>query len=137
MTVRKDGSPAGRSRGYFDILGGIRMAWEDPMGSVCRFAAALAVGVLLVTEPSQTLGAEDGFWEEVYEKNRVVQIDLSFSRDAWQRMQPRRETRRSGERAPLVGFGDKFSYVKADVRIDGHTYASSGVRFKGNSSFRF
>ena len=107
------------------------------MGSVYRVAAALAVGVLLVTEPPQALEAEDGFWEEVYEKNRVVEIDLSFSRDAWQRMQPRRETRRSGERGPLVGFGDKFSYVKADVRIDGHTYASSGVRFKGNSSFRF
>ena len=98
MTVRKDGSPAGRSRGYFDILGGIRMAWEDPMGSVCRFAAALAVGVLLVTEPSQTLGAEDGFWEEVYEKNRVVEIDLLFSRDAWQRMQPRRSGSAGGIR---------------------------------------
>ena len=95
MTVRKDGSPAGRSRGYFDILGGIRMAWEDPMGSVCRFAA---LAVLLVTEPSQTLEAEDGFWEEVYEKNRVVEIDLLFSRDAWQRMQPRRSGSAGGIR---------------------------------------
>ena len=106
-------------------------------GSAYGVATARAVGLLLVTGQPRTLEAAGGFWERVYEKNHVVEIDLSLTLDAWQRMQPRRETRRPGERAPCVGFGDQFSYVKADVQIDGHAYPSSGVRFKGNSSFRF
>ena len=115
------------------------MVWEKTMrsGSVYGVATALAVGILLVTGQARTLEAAGGFWDQVYQKNHVVEIDLSLTRDAWQRMQPRREARRPGERAPRVGFGDQFSYVKADVQIDGHAYPSSGVRFKGNSSFRF
>ena len=105
-------------------------------GSVYGVATALAFEVLLVTGGPRTLQAEGGFWQQVYEKNQVVEIDLSLTRGAWQRMQPRNEKRRPGERGPRVGFGDKFSYVKADVRIDGRAYPSSGVRFKGNSSFR-
>ncbi|WP_145420704.1 CotH kinase family protein [Planctomycetes bacterium K23_9] len=34
------------------------------------------------------------------------------------------------------GGGTEFTYVKAQIEVDGETYADVGLRFKGNSSYR-
>lgn len=35
------------------------------------------------------------------------------------------------------GYGTNFEYVKADITIDGEKFENAGLRFKGNSSYRF
>ncbi len=35
------------------------------------------------------------------------------------------------------GAGTSFEYVKADITIDGEKFGDAGLRFKGNSSYRF
>ena len=78
---------------------------------------------------------DEAFWNSVYEENHVVQIDISTSREAWEAMQPRRVERKPG--GPRVHFGNKFGYAKADITIDGNRFKDAGLRFKGNSSYRF
>ena len=80
--------------------------------------------------------ADDTFWNSVFEANRVLDVKISLSREAWEAMQPRREEQRR-EGGPRVHFGNEFSYVKADIVIDGRPLPDTGMRFKGNSSYRF
>jgi len=96
------------------------------------------VGTTLGQTQSLSAETEDAaktFWKSVYEENHVVQIDISASREAWEAMQPRRVERKTG--GPRVHFGNKFSYSKADITIDGKLFKNAGLRFKGNSSYRF
>ncbi|MEE2942158.1 MAG: CotH kinase family protein [Verrucomicrobiota bacterium] len=79
--------------------------------------------------------ADAAFWKSVYKENHVVEIDISISREAWEAMQPRRIDRKPG--GPKVHFGNKFDYAKADIKIDGKLFKDAGLRFKGNSSYRF
>jgi len=78
---------------------------------------------------------DEAFWNSVYQENHVVQIDISTSREAWEAMQPRRVERKPG--GPRLHFGNKFGYAKADITIDGNRFKDAGLRFKGNSSYRF
>ena len=52
-------------------------------------------------------------------------------------MQPWRKEGQTGEKGPKVDFGNQFNYVKANVVIDNKPFKGTGLRFKGNSSYRF
>lgn len=41
------------------------------------------------------------------------------------------------QNGPTMNFGNEFTYVKAEIVVDGEKYADAGLRFKGNSSYRF
>ena len=77
------------------------------------------------------------FWNSVYAENHVLDVQISITREAWDAMQPRRRERRPGEDGPRVDFGNQFPYAKAEVVIDGQSFPDTGMRFKGNSSYRF
>jgi len=79
--------------------------------------------------------ANAAFWESVYEDNHVVEIDISLTKEAWESMEPKRVERQPGG---LGGNSDsEYAYVKANITIDGKPFEKSGLRFKGNSSYRF
>jgi spore coat protein H len=80
--------------------------------------------------------ADAAFWNSVYAENHVLDVQISLSREAWEAMQPKRPERRR-EGGPRVHFGNEFSYTKADIVIDGQSFGAAGMRFKGNSSYRF
>ena len=107
----------------------------------CRIGLfqCLLFGFATLSQTSDlALAAEDNdeaFWKSVYEENHVVQIHISANREAWDEMQPRRVERKPD--GPRVHFGNKFGYAKADITIDGKLYKDAGLRFKGNSSYRF
>ena len=103
------------------------------------------------------------FWSSVYKDNHVVEIDISLTKEAWESMQPAQDERGRGgpprggvlpdgpprgrSRRPdgpppgggggRSGAGTSFEYVKADITIDGEKFGDAGLRFKGNSSYRF
>lgn len=67
------------------------------------------------------------YWKSVYEGDHVVDISIALTSAEWDAMEPTR-----GE------DGDsEFNYVKANISIDGKSYKDAGLRFKGNSSYRF
>ena len=81
--------------------------------------------------------ADAAFWNSVYAENHVLDVQISLSRVAWEAMQPKRRERRPGEDGPRVDFGNQFPYAKTKVVIDGLSLPDTGMRFKGNSSYRF
>ena len=81
--------------------------------------------------------ADAAFWNSVYAENHVLDVQISLSREAWEAMQPQRRERRPGEDGPRVDFGNQFPYAKTKVVIDGLSLPDTGMRFKGNSSYRF
>jgi len=114
------------------------------------------------TKASPDQDKSNDFWDSVYEENHVVEIDIFLTKEAWESMQPaRNESRRGGpprggilpdgpsrgrSRRPdgppssggrRGGAGTSFEYVKADITIDGEKFGDAGLRFKGNSSYRF
>ena len=77
----------------------------------------------------------DAFWKSVYEDNYVLQIEMKVSRDSWDSMQPQRgKNARENER---LDFANEFNYAKVEITIDGQPFPDAGLRFKGNSSYRF
>ena len=84
---------------------------------------------------SATEKKDIAFWNSVYKENHVVQIHISANREAWDAMQPKKVERNPD--GPKVHFGNKFGYAKADITIDGEVFKDAGLRFKGNSSYRF
>ena len=90
------------------------------------------ISLNLSADPNDTASK---FWSSVYEENHIVQIHINASREAWKSMQPSRFEKKPG--GPRVHFGNKFSYAKADITIDGKLFKNAGLRFKGNSSYRF
>ncbi|MEE2615874.1 MAG: CotH kinase family protein [Verrucomicrobiota bacterium] len=87
-------------------------------------------GVVSATDEENTT-----FWNSVYKENHVVQIHISANREAWDAMQPKRVERNPD--GPKVHFGNKFGYAKVNITIDGELFKDAGLRFKGNSSYRF
>ena len=85
---------------------------------------------------SGNTNANASFWRSVFDANHVLDVQISLSREAWEALQPRRPERRR-EGGPRVDFGNEFHYVKADIAIDGQSFNAAGMRFKGNSSYRF
>ena len=84
---------------------------------------------------SATEEKDIAFWNSVYKENHVVQIHISANREAWDAMQPKKVERNPD--GPKVHFGNKFGYAKADITIGGEVFKDAGLRFKGNSSYRF
>ncbi len=129
--------------------------------------AAISLSLALVfgeeTKASPDQDKSNDFWSSVYEDNHVVEIDISLTKEAWESMQPaqnergrggsprggvlpdgppRGRSRRPGGPPPggggrRGGAGTSFEYVKADITIDGEEIGDAGLRFKGNSSYRF
>ena len=91
---------------------------------------SLALGLASATEEKDI-----AFWNSVYKENHVVQIHISANREAWDAMQPKKVERNPN--GPKVHFGNKFGYAKANITIDGELFKDAGLRFKGNSSYRF
>ena len=115
------------------------------------------------TKASPDQDKSNDFWNSVYEDNHVVEIDISLTKEAWESMQPAQNERGRGgsprggvlpdgpprgrSRRPdgpppggggrRGGAGTSFEYVKADITIDGEKFGDAGLRFKGNSSYRF
>ena len=92
---------------------------------------------LAAEKSSDNKKADAAFWNSVYAENHVLDVQISITREAWDAMQPQRRERRPGEDAPRVDFGNQFPYAKTKVVIDGLSLPNTGMRFKGNSSYRF
>ena len=92
---------------------------------------------LAAEKSSENKKADVAFWNSVYAENHVLDVQISITREAWDAMQPQRRERRPGEDAPRVDFGNQFPYAKTKVVIDGLSLPNTGMRFKGNSSYRF
>lgn len=89
-------------------------------------------------EPTTTSELEDAvFWDSVFSHNHVLDIQITLTHEAWDAMQPWRKEDQIGEKGPKVDFGNQFNYVKANVVIDNKPFKDTGLRFKGNSSYRF
>jgi len=92
---------------------------------------------LAAEKSSDNKKADAAFWNSVYAENHVLDVQISITREAWDTMQPQRRERRPGEDGPRVDFGNQFPYAKTKVVIDGLSLPDTGMRFKGNSSYRF
>ena len=92
---------------------------------------------LAAEKSSDNKKADAAFWNSVYAENHVLDVQISIRREAWNAMQPQRRERRPGEDGPRVDFGNQFPYAKTKVVIDGLSLPDTGMRFKGNSSYRF
>ena len=142
------GSPEGggsavQGDGLFEVTNQQRMKQMHGAGSAkwcARHVGWLALQLFLCVMATQAGAAEtaqvNDFWKSVYEENHVLEVRLEVSRDAWDAMQPRRDERR-GENRPRVSFGNQFSYAPVNLWVDGVLFEQAGLRFKGNSSFRF
>lgn len=95
--------------------------------SIWKSTAVLVGALLTASLTAQANGPKSGaaYWERIFADNHVLSIEFNVSKESWRGMQPTRE-----------GRSNKFSYVKADVTIDGKLFADAGLRFKGNSSYR-
>ena len=91
---------------------------------------------LAAEKSSDNKKADAAFWNSVYAENHVLDVQISITREAWEAMQPKRPERRQ-EGGPRVDFGNEFHYAKTDIVIDGQSFNTAGMRFKGNSSYRF
>lgn len=95
------------------------------------------IAVIPLDSVSAEKPADTEYWNSIYSSNRVVEIHISLSRDAWDEMQPVQSEERSNGGAPRIDFGNQYSYARADISIDGRGFKAAGLRFKGNSSYRF
>ena len=98
------------------------------------------------------------YWKEVYSGKRVSTFRFIVSPEDWKSMHPARASRRgpppdrdsrrgpppdrppepgSPPPPPRRGSKTEFTYVKASMIADGDRYEGVGLRFKGNSSYRF
>ncbi|MCH2181633.1 MAG: CotH kinase family protein [Mariniblastus sp.] len=84
------------------------------------------------SQPALSASAQEpedaAFWKSVFAKNRVLELQVEVTRKAWDAMQPSRERRERD--------GQQYTYVRANITIDGQPFDDAGLRFKGNSSFR-
>ena len=98
----------------------------------------LSLSLSLIAQSTDV--SDEAFWESIYEDHRVLEIDILLTDQAWQSMQPVRNERDFGpprggvRREPGVA---PYPYVKANLSIDGQRFENAGLRFKGNSSYRF
>ncbi len=97
------------------------------------FLCAVSGWLLATVSAASNSDPNEAFWKSVYEENRVLKIDIAVTREAWDAMQP--PNNRRGGRGGQSENG--FSYVKAAISIDGQAFEDAGLRFKGNSSYRF
>lgn len=72
----------------------------------------------------QNQSHNERYWNDVFSGNRVVKISIKITQENWEKMQPGR------------GRGD-YTYVPVTMQADSETLDQAGIRFKGNSSYRF
>lgn len=101
--------------------------------SVYNKSIASLIAILTISLfASAPLAAQDqtdtAFWDAVYKDNHVLEIDIKLFLENWDTMQPNRAER---------GQASEYTYVESNITIDGKSYDDAGVRFKGNSSYRF
>lgn len=95
------------------------------------FVVALSgLGLLAQNAGEPIEGGDGAYWKSIYQENHVVKIDISLTKEAWESMEPKRQGRGRGS-------DSGFTYVKANISIDGESFQDAGLRFKGNSSYRF
>ena len=92
------------------------------------FMMFLVIGSQTVLPASAQESPDAAFWNSVFSENHVLDIRVEVTREAWDTMQPSRERRERD--------GQRYTYVRAKVTIDGQPFDDAGLRFKGNSSFR-
>jgi len=106
------------------------------------FTCTLVVAVSWLVVPASAQDAKDAaFWNSVYAENHVLDIRVEVSREGWDAMQPPARSRRPRERRARgkeggERRGNRFTYTRARVTIDGQRFDDAGLRYKGNSSFR-
>jgi len=99
-------------------------------GMFCLIVTLSGVGLVAQGTSKLVDESDADFWKSVYEENHVVEIDISLTKDAWESMTPKSQERGRGSDAG-------FTYAKANLTIDGERFQEAGLRFKGNSSYRF
>ena len=88
------------------------------------------------------------FWNSVYSANHVLDIRISLTSADWKTMEPKNQgrrrpggppgPRRGGRPGPgRGGPSTDYTYVKSKIAVDGQVFEDAGLRFKGNSSYRF
>ena len=92
------------------------------------FMMFLVVGSQTVLPALAQESSDADFWNSVFSENHVLDIRVEVTREAWDAMQPSRERRERD--------GQRYTYVRAKITIDGQPFDDAGLRFKGNSSFR-
>ena len=107
------------------------------IGFCCVRAGLVPVAIGLALGAAAAQGdADKAFWDGVFVRDHVLDIQLEMGRADWDAMQPQRERRGRGRNAPRVRFDNVFRYARAKVTVDGEVFDAAGLRFKGNSSFR-
>ncbi|MFP6650143.1 MAG: hypothetical protein VB817_11805, partial [Pirellulaceae bacterium] len=93
-----------------------------------RFPVAIALLACLLLPASLPGQSEqptfEQYWDRVYKRNHVLQIDFMVSRENWDKLTA---SSRSFRRDP------ESEYVRATMIIDGEKLEEVGFRFKGNS----
>lgn len=108
-----------------------------------RWLAAVALLVLLAD-----LRAADKPELELFGRDRVWTVHLTFTDKDWEAMQPSGRPGFPGFGGPPPApskddkkdaktsvFGQTFPYVKGNVEFEGKTWKDVGLRFKGNSTY--
>lgn len=107
-----------------------------------RFRLTLAICLLTfsILAPTRADKASD-----LFQTTELHSIHLHLSDEAFREIQPRRNVPFAGlfaatrpadaQREHTSPFGYTYTYVRADIDIDGISLNSIGVRYKGNSSF--
>jgi len=111
------------------------------MRTLFTFTLFAAAASQLVLPASAQDPADTAFWNAVFSENHVLDIRIEVTREGWDAMHPPVRSRRQNGRRPRFEGGarprgNRYTYTKAQVTIDGQRFADAGLRFKGNSSFR-
>jgi spore coat protein H len=109
--------------------------WVDSIRGIGLLASGMAMVLVgcaatVVAAPVEEASAvaQKAYWQQVYSGRRILEIELQLSSKAWNEMQPA-----GGGR----GDGTRFPYASGTLTIDGKKLDRVGMRFKGNSSYRF
>ena len=107
--------------------------------------ACLAIGAVQQPLPINALTFSQ---RDFFQQNRVWTAQLTLSESAWNELQPRYGAGGSGGFGPggMLGSdgarngvaarqGIEFTYVHADLEMDGQKFRDVAVRYKGNGSF--
>ena len=129
------------------MAAGVRVAVVALAGAVCTLLVAREFG-----SGSQTVIPDKTvvFQEELFQRTRVWNAELTFTANQWKAMEPTRHARtgrapratvdwlqgREGERNGWASAnGIEYHYVHADLSFEGAVFHDVAVRYKGNASF--
>ena len=96
------------------------------MRTLVTLTTSLIFACQLAPSASAQAVSDSAFWDSVFSGHHVIEVRIEVSREGWDVMQPARRR----------GDGQRYTYTRAKVTIDGERFDDAGLRFKGNSSFR-